>query len=621
MTRLEKRQVFRLLILLFFFATTAGALAAEISEEPSLAAYFDAEIAVDKPAGLLFQNHGARIVGNGVRGNALRLGPGEYVTVDTTSIIGERGGTVMFWLRPHWGYYSHKNDAMVSHTFVSFRWSDGGYFVISDGWWEPRGAYYTYFIQDNTNLIHTRPIIKFKKDQWTHIAVTWSTGNNGYVKIYADGEEVGVNRGSLRSKYPSGKLFVGSDGGTPLVNNRWADSDIDDLHVFKKPMSENDIQEFLQQRDPRWKERKYDWMKPILAKGEGFKKDRENNILETRAILDEGPGPWATEAKARETIARIKLAGFNVFLPNVWHGDGTRYPSKVAPPAKYIAPGDALATLIRVAHENGIEVHPWFTVTYRSREFLKEYYDEDTAENSFDIQRPEFRDFIVGLILDVVKRYDVDGINLDYIRTMGIPNSKYAVKAYKNRYGRDLRADQRIFDARGGIEPHMQEFSDEAVEDIVRRISKEARRLKPHLVISVDGHPRSRLLPPSDQGRHEIKWANAGLIDVIYGMSYDRNPDVEGLDVAGEELKDQSKLIMLISNFDYVKGKPVPRDAAAVSDLVTLTQRKWNRGVGVYLYSMLSDEHISVLANGPFKRAAKPNWWKGSSPRATKARD
>lgn len=621
MTRLEKRQVLGLLILLFTFVCVAENSAAEIAEQPSLAAYFDAEIAVDKPQGLLFQNHGGRIISDGLRGGALRLGPGEYLTVDTKSVIGEQGGTVMFWVRPHWGYYSHKNDVMVSHTFASFRWADGGYFVISDGWWEPKGAYYTYFIQDNTNLIHTRPVIRFKKDQWTHIAVTWSTGSTGYVKIYVDGEQKGVTRGSLESKYPLGKLFVGSDGGTPLVNNRWADSDMDDLHVFKKPLSENDIQEFLQQRDSRWKERKYDWMRPILSKRHAFKRDSKTNILETRSILDEGPGAWATEAKAREMIARIKRAGFNVFLPNVWHGDGTRYPSKVAPPAKYIAPGDALATLIRVAHENGIEIHPWFTVTYRSRVFLTEYYDEDTAENSFDIHRPEFRDFIVGLILDVVKRYDIDGINLDYIRTMGIPNSKYAVKAYKERYGRDLHADQKTFDARGGIEPHMQEFSDNAVEDVVRRISREARRIKPNLVISVDGHPRTRLLPPSDQGRHEIKWANAGLIDVIYGMSYDRNPDVDGLDLVREELKDQTKLIMLISNFDYVKGKPVPRDAATVSNLVTLAQRKWNRGVGIYLYSMLTEEHISALAKGPFKHAAKPSWWKGSVRRVARTHD
>jgi uncharacterized lipoprotein YddW (UPF0748 family) len=51
--------------------------------------------------------------------------------------------------------------------------------------------------------------------------------------------------------------------------------------------------------------------------------------LESRAIFDESLS-WITEVAAHNVCQRIKRAGFNVLMPNVWHGRGTAWPSSLA---------------------------------------------------------------------------------------------------------------------------------------------------------------------------------------------------------------------------------------------------------------------------------------------------
>jgi hypothetical protein len=597
--------------LVLIFLLSSHSLATDLPDAVFLIAHFDNSVSVDRPEGLLLHRIGGNIVPDGISGGALRLFQGEYLAIDAREVFSPTGGAVMFWVRPHWGYYDRSGGDLVSHTFLSFSWADNGYFVLSDGWWEPLGMYDSYFVQNNNNLIHARTKILFRRDQWTHLAITWKTGAPGYVKFYVDGELSGTGTGNMKAERPGGKLYIGCDKGSFLSNDkRWADSDIDEMLIFRSPVSQEDIRATLRQQDPKWKERKFDWMKKLLARNHVPQRDAKNEIVETRAVFDEGPGEWSTEQKAKKLIARIKRAGFNVFIPCVWHGDGTRYPSNVAPPAKYKAPGDPLATLIRVAHENGIEIHPWFTTVYRSRDFLPGYRDPETPGDAFEIHRPEFRDFIVKLILEVVERYDVDGVNLDYIRTMGVTQSSYVADLYKRNYGRDLYEDSRAFDERGRMERHLREFLDRAVEDIVRRVSENGKTLKPGLVVSVDGQPIPRFLPPSDQGRQEVSWANKGLVDVIFSMHYERNPDTENLDAVHDELDDPSRLILLAANYDEVGHAPVPRDPKALTDLVRLAQVKWNNGVGIYLYSMLTDDHVVALSKGPFKETARPHWAK-----------
>lgn len=574
-------------------------------------ARFDKAIVADKPTQLQFERHGGRIIADGVSGGALQLRKGEYLAFDARSVIRSDEGTVAFWVRPHWGFYDKKN-ALTSHTFASLTWSDGrnGYFVISDGWWEPDGAFNTYFIKNNQEYAHTARRITYKKDEWMHLACSWSSVGAGSVRLYANGTLIAEKK--VSAKYPAGPLtfHIGSDKGTPVSKPRWADSDIDEVVFFGRALDDKGIQDMIRLQNPGFLLKKGVAPEKVSSIRYPAARDRDGRVLEARVIFDEGTG-WMSRQGADRIIRDIKKAGFNVYVPCVWHGAGTRYPSKVALPetGRDFKHFDPLEYLIKNAHANGIQVHPWFTVSLRHRAFLGDYYGPGSPSQAFDVHRPGFRQFIIDLVVDVIRRYRVDGINLDYVRAMGICKCSYCVSEYQKKYKASLLDDVNRKGHKGGLVSSLQEWQDQAVEAIIRGISEKARSLKNNIVVSVNGHPIPSFLPANAEGRQEVKWANADLIDVIFDMDYTQQPDFEKHELIRKEVRNPGKVIMLLGNYDRDQaGRVIPRDAKMLMGLTSYVQENWPGGVGIYLYSQLSAGQIGALAAGPFKHKAKAAW-------------
>ena len=589
------------------FSNATGAFAEIINEDlsPILVAHFDTSTRIDEPRTLPHTVHGGKIIPDGVVGPALRLNDKEYLEIDVKDIISSKEGTLLFWVRPQWGYYQHTDDNLISHTFASMKWADNrnGYFALSDGWWEPAGSLKTYFVGNNQDYAHTSQKILYRASEWYHFACTWKAGKPGEIKLYSDGELLTSN-----SKFSNlvflakDKLYIGSDHGTPLTKGRFANSDFDELAVFKEALSESQIKDIYETQSSIRPIDKMAWLNEVLSNTYNPTRDANGVILETRAIFDEGTG-WMTPSGALRIIKRIKKAGFNVYIPCVWHGRGTRYPSVIAPPENNTGwVDDPLKRLITIAHSNGIEVHPWFTVALRQREFFTSFYDDNTPPKAFDVHRPAFRSFIVNLITDVATRYDVDGINLDYIRTMGLCKCGYCLRSYRALYGRNLIADSLKRQPNGALEAHLQDWQDRSIELIVKEISNHIKAVKPNISLSVDGHPVPELLPPDIQGRHEIQWANAGLVDTIFCMDYSNRPDFELYLVVKNELNNPEKVALVLGNYERLEdNKIVPRDADLLNNIVQYAQRLGFGGIGVYLYSQLVDSQIASLATGSFK--------------------
>lgn len=346
------------------------------------------------------------------------------------------------------------------------------------------------------------------------------------------------------------------------------------------------------------------------------------DVYESRAIFDE-TNSWITPEGAEKTLARIKGAGFNVYIPRVWLGVGTTWPSKLAPLTPELRESvkggqDPLEHLIHRAHEMGIEVHPWFAVMTRWRDIFPEFYDEGTPEHAFNVHVPGFRKFIVNLMLEVVRNYDVDGINLDVIRSRGICKSQFCANDYKAKTGRDLfqdierneRTPRRLREKTEAWES-MKEWNLLAVSDIVSSFSTRAREIKPKLLISVD----SIVLIQDfrEQGADSINWGNQGWIDVIYHMDYGRKVNTRLVELGRSKLKDPDSLVDLIGNVEALNTKDAfARDPQLVADLLAYTRTKWSGGNGVALwtYQFLTDAQIQKIKNGPFREPAIPMWKK-----------
>lgn len=544
----------------------------------------------DSLNGILIERQGGTQISDGVIGSALSLGVGEYLALDASKLVNPAEGTIEFWVRPHWTQASSS-----SHTFLSMTWTDGrnGYFVLSRGWWEPDGAPFTYYIHNNQDYLYVTEQMLYSTTEWTHFACVWKIAPQGFVRFYVNGSKVGeVAPPATTTPYPvSGPLFLGTDKGCPyLSQGRSADSDFDEIATFDKALDDGQIMSIYNAQNPNPAH-----YPPIGADG---------YMQENRVIFDENEG-WTTEQGARDTIRRIKAAGFNVYVPCVWHGSGTRYPATLAPsePGLDLSGGDPLARLIKIAHENGIKVHAWFTVTLRQLDFLNAFYGPGTPPEAFDIERPDFGKFISDVIVDVATRYDVDGINLDYIRTMGLCSCSYCQTQYQAATGRNLLNDIAQAPATGNLPPYLQQWEDQAVEAVVRQVYLRIKDIKPSICVSADAHP---VPDPDREGRQAIQWANNGIVDLVFDMDYAEPPDSENHNLMRAQFNDPTKFIELLSNYLTSGDNIIPADAGMVAQNIDRARRRWGDGVGIYWYPSLSDAQVSELGGKILNVPARP---------------
>lgn len=509
-------------------------------------------------------------------------------------------GTISFWVKPDWGYYDNRDSVLTSHTFLSMRWTNGGYLAFSDGWWEDKGgALNTYFIFNNKDLLNVHSKIKFKKNKWLHLAVTWNSISN-QIKMFHNGSLVASKTKKYTLTESSDVLYLGCDKGAFSSESRYLNGIIDELEIYDIDLSEDEIFERFRILDIKTNHlrNKYSNVSPGR---------KSSNIGEIRAVFDSYPASWQTKAQAEATIRNLYESGINVYIPCVWYGDGARYDSNVAPHAVYKGDGKPLKYLIEIAHKYGIEVHPWITVTYRSSDFLSEFYDKGTPPNAFEVHKQSFRDFIISIAHELITQYDIDGLNLDYIRTMGVSKSHFVLNKFENKYKKTLHSQLKKLDSMQNWPAELQEFINEPIDEMVIRISRIREKYKPDIIISVDGHPEPLFMGESRQGRNELKWLNSGLIDIVFAMEYSESIDYEKIDLVKKDAIDPSRVIVLIGTLN--KAKPAtPRSVEQVEKLIVFSRNRWNNGIALYPYYLMTDELHSSLAGGLFSIWSKPEW-------------
>ena len=147
----------------------------------------------------------------------------------------------------------------------------------------------------------------------------------------------------------------------------------------------------------------------------------------------------ATETSAM--VTKAKECNFNALFVQVRKRGDVYYSSAIEPRAHDIAPGyDPLADVVSKAHANGLEVHAWIAVyeVYhdtkwnttdprqvhaRHPEWLMKdvngKYKFPGDKVYLDPGLPEVQAYLIGIIDELVRNYDVDGIHLDIARYPG----------------------------------------------------------------------------------------------------------------------------------------------------------------------------------------------------------
>lgn len=460
----------------------------EADEHTLLLAHFDRTLDADVAKGeATAEIGGAELVAGGKWGQAVLLGEGQWLSFASAGNLNMSAGTIMFWFRPQWEVPLASSHALLS---MGLDGDPPGYFVLSQGWWETSGgAGRMYFVYDNQAYMHTNSsylnsLGPDKLAQWHHFAITWQEGATGHCALYVDGELMARTMKSAGTvRRPRTRLFVGSDEGTGTPS-RWAQGLLDELVILDRPLNDSEVAAAFAAQEERWAEieaERWAWLTEVLAgAAPSLARDEQGRVLESRALLDEG-SPWSDPAQIPNIVRRLQRAGFNVYIPCVWHGGGTRYPHPTEPVEPRLAEAyaklqvDPFAELVRQCHQAGIEVHAWFCVCKREGDVHPELVEEGTPAGFFDAHRPQFRDFIVNLMVEFVEKYGVDGVNLDYIRTGGLCTGPLCRAEYRERFGTQLQEDVRIKAEDGGPNPRIVQWQDEAIGDIVRRVAEGGR--------------------------------------------------------------------------------------------------------------------------------------------------
>jgi len=281
----------------------------------------------------------------------------------------------------------------------------------------------------------------------------------------------------------------------------------------------------------------------------------------TPKLLDPIRAVWVTrmDYKTADDITTImdncQSAGFNTIIFQV-RGNGTVfYPSKIEPWAEqfdFQDPGyDPLAVAIEQAHSRDMQLHAWVNVMpawqgpnepKESKQLYHQHpewfwYDADGNRQPLnhvvgDQQRgwyaslnpclPEVRKYLVRVFREIVTRYDVDGLHMDYIR---FPNEPVVRGEQIPDYPHDART-LALFKKETGKTPESDpeawnDWRTSKVTQLVSDIHRMMRRSARGKALSASvGAVRKNGLTHYQDGK---AWIENGDIDAVFLMNYTPN--------------------------------------------------------------------------------------------------
>lgn len=274
------------------------------------------------------------------------------------------------------------------------------------------------------------------------------------------------------------------------------------------------------------------------------------------AFADQIRGAWLgawwngyfTASQVDATIAAAKKCGVTDLFIQVRKNADSLYNSKLEPKVAQVAADfDPLACTIEKAHAQGIKVHAWVNafrvgsakpsadpkhVVNQHPEWVNKTVDGGTLSSSsiyLDPGVPEAREYTAKIILDIATRYDVDGIQWDYIR---FPDSKFgysdaALKCYYAETGASSKPDVK--------DPKWVQWKRDQVTKLVRDVYKRVKAIKPKMVISASTITWGSCpadFPSTEAywrvGQDWKAWMAEGIIDVNLPMVYKTEGSAKG---------------------------------------------------------------------------------------------
>ncbi|UVI31819.1 glycoside hydrolase family 10 protein [Paenibacillus spongiae] len=256
--------------------------------------------------------------------------------------------------------------------------------------------------------------------------------------------------------------------------------------------------------------------------------------------------------QVREHMQKIKAANINSIYLETWWDGHTAFP--IASPDTALNPihqgFDVLQAYVAEGKKLGIEIHAWVENFYVGQNHVSpvyvnhpdwtmvskqgDLYDDINGEKFYFINPalPEAQEFVLNIYKELVRKYDVDGIHLDFARypdsgdyTNDFSYDTYTRSLFQNQYGVDPI----------GINPGdplwetWTKFRSGIIDSFVGRIVEEVMPIRPGMKLTAAVWPNYEEAP--QKVLQDTKaWLDKGYIDHLFHMSYVPDPSLIVID-------------------------------------------------------------------------------------------
>jgi len=337
--------------------------------------------------------------------------------------------------------------------------------------------------------------------------------------------------------------------------------------------------------------------------------------------------PAAEEEQLRADVKRLADANFNIIFVDSFYDGYTVYPSSVGMQNPAFADFDPLAIAMDEGQRQGIQIHAWLEtlcagmaseggsppqIILNNPDWaavgLDGHIPSAAESNRYFLSpaHPDVQEFMLSLTLELVDRYSVDGIHLDYLRYPygRIIPYDYAPTITKLAVA-DLGFEPR--DVRLNITKWNAWFDWRHcnLTDFVVRLSGAIRSAAPGTLISAAVYPYPEAVLTRMQDWK--KWSEEECLDFVVVFTYTLSHDLldtltrAALDFAANN----SRVIAAID----ASSIPVAKAHEAIPALAEVVRATGASGVAIFNANVLTEKALVSLKSGPFKASAPQEAW------------
>ena len=241
-------------------------------------------------------------------------------------------------------------------------------------------------------------------------------------------------------------------------------------------------------------------------------------------------------------MQNLRKHGLNCIFVRVSRAGSAVYRSDVIPQAAWALglDRDEVAAGVESAHRHGIEFHAWhvcFHAGSAPKDYLARLKREDrvvrdpNGKQSYWLNPGDPRniDYECRAVAELVGKYDVDGIHLDYVRYPDAPHHNFdygpvSRREFEKATGVTV-ASWPVGVISGGHKLAYEDWERRNIDGLVQRIYRETKRTKPWVQMSAavwQRHRKYRTIIKQDWPL----WVEQRWLDFVVPMDYVRSSDV-----------------------------------------------------------------------------------------------